>query len=106
MAGPLAVLVSGPLADRVFEPAMAEGGSLAGSLGWLVGTGPGAGMGLQLFVTGVLGGLAGLAGYLFTATREAEKLLPDHNQDAAEAESPAESMPDVAVNDTATIAAK
>jgi MFS transporter, DHA3 family, macrolide efflux protein len=105
MAGPLAVLVSGPLADRVFEPAMAVGGPLAGSLGWLVGTGPGAGMGLQLFVTGVLGGLAGLAGYLFKATRDAEKLLPDHNQDAADS-ADLESTPDAIIGEAAPAAGK
>jgi hypothetical protein len=43
---PLAILIAGLLADFVLEPAMQTGAPLAGSLGWLVGTGPGAGMAL------------------------------------------------------------
>lgn len=42
----LALLVAGPLADRFFEPAMSPGGLLAGSLGRLLGTGQGRGIGL------------------------------------------------------------
>ena len=91
IAGPFAVLAAGPLADRVFEPMMA--GPHAGLLTWLAGSGPGSGMGLQMFIFGVLGGLAGLCGYLFKATRNAEKLLPDHNQDAAASETAAPAAP-------------
>lgn len=83
MAGPLSVLAAGPLADRVFEPAMASG-AFANSLAWLVGTGPGAGMGLQLAIFGMGGALAGLCGFLFKATRDAERLLPDHTQATGE----------------------
>lgn len=76
---PLGYLLAGPLADRLFEPAMAAGGSLAGSLGWLVGTGPGAGMGLMFVGTAVCGTLMSLSGYLFRAIREVESDLPDHD---------------------------
>jgi MFS transporter, DHA3 family, macrolide efflux protein len=78
IAGPISVLIAGPLADRVFEPAAARTGSWSN---WLVGSGPGAGMGLQMVIFGTAGALAGLCGYLFKATREAETLLPDHTQD-------------------------
>jgi MFS family permease len=78
IAGPIGVLIAGPLADRVFEPATARSG---GWSNWLVGSGPGAGMGLQMVIFGTAGALAGLCGYLFKATREAETLLPDHTQD-------------------------
>jgi len=37
---PLAFAVAGPLADRVFDPALAPGGALAGPLGGIVGVGP------------------------------------------------------------------
>jgi hypothetical protein len=47
---PLAYALSGPLADRVFEPLLAPGGPLAGTLGHLIGIGPGRGVGL-LFIT-------------------------------------------------------
>lgn len=77
--GPLGVLLAGPLADRVFEPAMMEGGSLSGALGWLVGTGPGAGMGLLFGICGGLAAIVGLSGYLFPAVRNVETLLPDHD---------------------------
>jgi hypothetical protein len=81
---PLGRLLSGPLADHVLEPAMAEGGSLAPLFGWLVGSGTGAGMGLQFAVTGLLAALVGLAGYLFSVVRNAEDILPDHDIAAAE----------------------
>lgn len=77
---PLGYLLAGPLADFVFEPAMAVGGSLAGSLGWLVGTGPGAGMGLMFVGTAVCGTLISLSGYLFRAVRNVEIELPDHDR--------------------------
>jgi len=76
---PLSQLLAGPLVDYVLEPAMADGGSLVGSFGWLVGTGAGAGIGLLFVVTGLLGALTGLSGYLFPAVRDAESILPDHD---------------------------
>jgi DHA3 family macrolide efflux protein-like MFS transporter len=79
---PLSQLLAGPLSDRLLEPAMVAGGSLAPTFGWLVGTGTGAGIGLLFVVTGLLAGLVGLAGYLFPAVRNAEDLLPDHDIDA------------------------
>ena len=75
---PLARLAAGPLADFVFEPAMMPSGGLADTFGWLVGTGPGAGMGLMFILMGVLGALSGLGGYAFRVIRDAEDILPDH----------------------------
>lgn len=74
---PLGYLVAGPLADWVFEPAMAVNGRLAPTFGWLVGTGPGAGIGLMFLGTAVCGTLMSLSGYLFTAVRQVETDLPD-----------------------------
>jgi len=86
---PLARLISGPLADQVFEPAMAAGGSLAGAFNWLVGTGPGAGMALILVFAGLGTMLSGLGGYLFRIVRDVESILPDYDagvpEDTAEA---------------------
>jgi MFS family permease len=82
---PLAQLLAGPLADRVFEPAMAEGGSLASTFGWLVGTGTGAGIALMFVITGLLRTVSTLSAYLFPAVRDAEDILPDHDAVAAEA---------------------
>ena len=80
---PLSRLAAGPLADFVFEPAMMPSGGLVNIFGWLVGTGPGAGMGLMFVLMGLLGALFGLGGYAFRAIRDAEDILPDHESIAA-----------------------
>lgn len=80
LANPLATLLAGPAADRFFSPAMMPGGSLADTFGWLVGTGPGAGMGLMLVIAGILNTAVALGAYLFPAVRNAEDLIPDHDQ--------------------------
>lgn len=79
LSWPIATLLAGPMADYVFEPAMAAGGRLGDAFGGLVGTGSGAGMSLMFVVTGLLGMLVGLGGYLIPAVRNAEELLPDHD---------------------------
>ncbi|MEM7111000.1 MAG: MFS transporter [Chloroflexota bacterium] len=76
---PIGYLAAGPLADLVFEPAMATNGRLAETFGWLVGTGAGAGMGLMFLGTAVLGLLMSLSGYLFAAVRNVETELPDYD---------------------------
>jgi MFS transporter, DHA3 family, macrolide efflux protein len=77
---PLATLLAGPLADKVMEPAMREGGALVPIFSWLVGSGPGAGMGLIFVFAGLASALVGLGGYLFPVIRDAESLLPDHEE--------------------------
>lgn len=74
----LGYLVAGPLADRVFEPAMQPGGALAGVFGGVVGTGPGAGMAVIFLGTATCGALIALSGYLIPALRKVETELPDH----------------------------
>ncbi len=74
---PIGYLAAGPLADRVFEPAMAVGGRLAGSLGFLTGTGPGAGMALMFVITAIGGMLTGVFGFASPALRNVEHDLPD-----------------------------
>lgn len=80
---PVAVLFAGPLADRVFEPTMQGGGWAAQLFGPLVGTGPGAGMGLMVALSGLFGVVVGLIGYMVPTVRNAESILPDF--DAASA---------------------
>jgi MFS family permease len=75
---PLGLALAGPMADRVFEPALREGGALAATAGLLVGTGPGAGMGLMFVLAGMLGGAVALSAYLVPAIRNLERDLPDH----------------------------
>jgi MFS family permease len=77
---PLAMLIAGPTADRVLEPAMRNPQSfLATSFGWLVGTGPGRGMALLFIIGGGLAALVGISGYAFRILRQVDSLLPDHD---------------------------
>ncbi len=76
---PVSQLVAGPLADKVLEPLLAQPETAPSLLAGLFGTGPGAGMGLQLGIAGALTALIGLGGYAFTAVRDAETRLPDHD---------------------------
>ncbi len=83
MTSPITPIIAGTLADFVLEPAMRANGSLAGLFGGWVGTGPGAGMGLLIILSG-LGSLAiGVGGYFIPVIRNAETLLPDFEQPAA-----------------------
>src|SRR5215216_6137137 len=74
---PITPLLAGYFGDRIFEPAMGTGGALANMFGWLVGTGPGSGFGLLIFLCGVGGTLIGLAGYLIPSIRRIDTYLPD-----------------------------
>jgi len=81
---PLAYLVAGPLSDRLVEPAMAADGKLASVFGWLVGTGPGAGMSLVTFLAGITGiALPFVAGWAISAVRNLEDIVPDIEISAA-----------------------
>jgi MFS family permease len=80
---PLAYLVSGPLADYVFNPLLAVNGPLAGSVGKIIGAGPGRGIGLLFIVFGFLNTVAVLVGYLYPRLRFVEDELPDALPDAA-----------------------
>lgn len=85
---PLARLLAGPLADRVFEPALMPGGRWFYTVGSLLRQGPGAGMSLMFLICGVLVTLVGAGSYLVPAIRNVEDLLPDHEA-AVEAPAPA-----------------
>ncbi|MFW5691717.1 MAG: MFS transporter [Chloroflexota bacterium] len=108
ITAPAAAVIAGPLADLIFEPVFRYEGLLAAAngpvlrlyepllrpdsplaqmLGPLFGYGPGAGMGLLITLTGVLGALAATTGYFFRAIRDAETILPDHDA-VGEAEAP------------------
>ncbi len=74
---PLAYLVAGPLSDRVFEPLLAIEGPLAGTVGQIIGLGPGRGIGLMFILVGVLAMLVTIGGYLYPRLRFVEDELPD-----------------------------
>ncbi len=79
IVGPVGILLAGPLADRLFEPALREGGNLTGAFAWLVGVGPGAGMALIMIICGLVIMVICVIAYRIPAIRNAEDILPDHD---------------------------
>ncbi|MBE7384644.1 MAG: MFS transporter [Leptolyngbya sp. SIO1E4] len=69
---PLGAMISGPLADHVFEPAMQPGGALAKPFGNILGVGLGAGMALQMLLFASFGVLVSLGGYGVRRLRQVE----------------------------------
>jgi MFS family permease len=86
---PISPIIAGTLADFVLEPQMRTASPLSETFGWLVGTGPGAGMGLIIFFCGLLAVLVGAAGYFIGVIHNAETILPDHDELARVEEVPA-----------------
>lgn len=74
---PLAFVVAGPLADRVFEPWLAPGGALAATAGRILGVGDGRGIGLLLVVMGTLVVLTVAVAARLPRLRRLEEELPD-----------------------------
>jgi MFS transporter, DHA3 family, macrolide efflux protein len=79
-AQPLTPIIGGTLADFVLEPAMRTSSGLSNAFSWLVGSGPGAGMGLLMVFASLGVALVGLVGYFIRPIRMAESILPDHDQ--------------------------
>ena len=100
---PLSYLIAGPLADRVLEPAV-------GSAAWwevvapVVGSEPGAGIGLIMLVNGVVIALVSVAFYAIPAVRRFERTLPDYIPEKIAASAPGD-MLDTGTYPTATPAA-
>lgn len=74
---PLGFLCAGPLADHVFGPLLLPGGPLAGSVGRMLGVGPGRGIGLLYITLAILPILTSLWGYAQPRLRNVEAELPD-----------------------------
>lgn len=79
ISSPIGMVIAGPLADEVMTPSMMRGGALSEIFGWLVGIGPGAGIGLLFVFLGILATLISLSGYAFKPIRDVEKDIPDHD---------------------------
>jgi MFS family permease len=77
MMTPVAFLLAGPLIDGFLEPALLEGGALAASVGVVVGTGAGRGVGFLLVLVGALGLLITSLAFLYAPIRNIEDDLPD-----------------------------
>jgi hypothetical protein len=73
----VAYLLSGLLADRVFEPFMASSSRLASLLGQVIGFGPGRGIGLLFVATGILAMGTALSAFVSPRIRQIETELPD-----------------------------
>jgi hypothetical protein len=79
---PLGFLTAGPLADDVFEPLLRPGGPLAGTVGAVLGVGPGRGIGLLLGCVGAVLVVWGVLGLAYRPLRLIEDVLPDALPDA------------------------
>ncbi len=82
---PLAYVISGPLADDLFGPLLAEGGALADTVGRVIGVGQARGIGLLFILSGILMLLVTIAAYAYPRLRLVEDELPDVVPSAAEA---------------------
>lgn len=63
-------LIAGLLADRIFEPGMKPGGSLALVFGGIFGTGSGAGIALLYVISSICLLLVGFSGYAFVSCKK------------------------------------
>ena len=87
---PIAPIIGGTLADFVMEPAMQSSTGLAAVFGPIFGTDPGSGMALMITIVGIAIALVGITGFSIPSIRNAEDILPDHD----ELEKPAYETPD------------
>jgi MFS family permease len=74
LLAPVASLAAGPLADRVFEPAVLQPGWQA--VAWAVGAAPGAGIGLMYVISGLWLVALTAAVYALPAVRRVESAAP------------------------------
>jgi len=74
---PLAFLLAGPLSDKIFEPLLAVNGAWAGTIGQIIGVGPGRGIGFIFILAGILAALVVVAAYFYPRLRLVEKEIPD-----------------------------
>jgi DHA3 family macrolide efflux protein-like MFS transporter len=81
-ASPLAYLLAGPLADRMFEPLLAPTGLLACSIGQIIGSGSGRGIGLLFILMGMVKMTITAWGYANPRVRFVENELPDAVDDS------------------------
>ncbi|MEM9774567.1 MAG: MFS transporter [Chloroflexota bacterium] len=77
LVNPIGALLAGVAADNYFEPAFLNGGGVATAFGWLVGTGPGAGMGLMWVISGVCVVAVSLVSFTFPTVRQVDELMKD-----------------------------
>lgn len=80
IAIPLGAAIAGPLADRVFEPAMKRSGILSKVFGGIFGNQTGAGMALMITLFSSCGVAIALGGYAFPILSRVEKTILDREE--------------------------
>ncbi len=81
VTAPLSMAVAGPLADKLFEPAMTNPGTwLSKVLGPIFGTTSGSGMAIVIAISGILVISVGLGAYQNRLIVNVEELIPDHDE--------------------------
>ncbi len=80
IAGPVAMLMAGPLADRVFEPLLQEDGALADTVGSVIGVGPGRGIAFLFIILGGLSIVFTLIAFMYPRLRNLEDEIPDYDE--------------------------
>ena len=78
---PLAYPIAGPLAQYVCEPLLSTNGVLAGSVGKLIGVGPGRGIGLLFILVGILLAVCASSCYALPDLRALDDELPERAMD-------------------------
>jgi MFS transporter, DHA3 family, macrolide efflux protein len=76
-AAPVAYIIAGPLADRVFGPLLVAGGAWTNSVGRFIGVGPSRGIGFLFIVAGALVMMTAVGGWMIRPLRELESDVPD-----------------------------
>ena len=71
------ILAAGPLADGVFEPLLVESGSLASSIGAIIGVGDGRGMGFMYILAGLTLAVFAVISFVIRPIWRLEDALPD-----------------------------
>lgn len=80
IASAVGYLIAGPLADRVFTPALQSEGVLVGIFGGLFGSGSGAGIALLYVICALCMLLVGFLGFFVPLLRDVEDILPDYGR--------------------------
>jgi hypothetical protein len=96
---PFAIILAGPLIDRIFQPLMNDGGRLADSVGRIIGTGPGRGTALLFVLLGLFTVIVTIIAYSYPRLRLVEDELPDQIEDEITASSEQESGEDLVNQD-------
>ena len=89
---PLALILAGPLADDVFEPLMAVDGALAGTVGKVIGVGPGRGIGLLYMIFAVILMIVVAIAFRSKSLMNLEEELPEMLDDEPDHGTPYDAM--------------